>query len=86
MAGFDAGLYATAFEEVVGQARKVEQLNQPGWYGPEVEVLDEMGKVALLCYVGLPRGCGDTLRLYSVVFSFELLSHTDIDPGQRQMA
>ena len=45
MAGFDAGLYATAFEEVVGQARKVEQLNQPGWSGPEVEVLDEMGKV-----------------------------------------
>ena len=45
MAGFDAVLYATAFEEVVGQAKKVEQLNQPGWYGPEVEVLDEMGKV-----------------------------------------
>ena len=45
MAGFDAGLYAPAFEEVVGPARKVEQLNQSGWYGPEVEVLDEMGKV-----------------------------------------
>jgi hypothetical protein len=38
------------FEEVVGQARKVEQLNQPGWYGPKVEVLDEGGKVRFLVH------------------------------------
>lgn len=38
------------FEELVDQARKVEQLNLPDWYGPETVVLDQGGKVRFLVH------------------------------------
>ena len=38
------------FEELVDQARKVEQLDLPDWYGPEAALQDWGGKVRFLVY------------------------------------
>ena len=65
------------FEEVVGQARKVEQRNQPGWYGPEVEVLDEGGKVRFLVHT--PMGWE---RIYYLDITIAADGRVDQQAGQ----
>ncbi|MDP6698143.1 MAG: hypothetical protein QGH25_00720 [Candidatus Latescibacteria bacterium] len=41
------------FEELIDQARKVEQLDPPDWYGPEAALQEQGGKVRFLVHTSM---------------------------------
>jgi|GEM_PF-650593 len=66
----------TRFDEVVGSARKVEELKRPDWYGPEALVGAEGGQVRFLVHT--PMGWE---RIYWLEVGVEADGRLDVHAG-----
>ena len=64
------------FEELIDQARKVEQLDPPDWYGPEAALQEQGGKVRFLVHT--PIGWE---RIYHLEISIAADGRVDQEAG-----
>ena len=65
------------FEELIEQSRKVERLDPPNWYGPEVAMLDRDSKVRFLVHT--PMGWE---RIYYLNITITADGRVDQQAGQ----